>query len=87
MGKCKLLLIHKNADQQLNLTSFCSDPNEIRQNWLKLLNHQTEMHESELVKWQGFVKSAVDLLQNIKEIYSKINLDLKTAEESVKDEF
>lgn len=64
-----------------------SDPDEIRQNWLKLLNHQKVIHEAELEKWQGFVKSAVDLLQNIKQIYSKFNSELKHADDSVKDEF
>ena len=63
-----------------------SDPNEIRQNWLKLLNQQKVIHESELAKWQGFVKSAVDLLQNIKEIYIKFNSDLNESNHQ-NDEF
>lgn len=61
---------------------FHSDPNEIRQNWLKLLNQQKVIHESELAKWQGFVKSAVDLLQNIKEIYLKFHTDLKDSNDA-----
>lgn len=45
------------------------------------------IHESELAKWQGFVKSAVDLLQNIKDIYIKFNTDLNDSNDNVNDEF
>lgn len=59
----------------------------MKENWLNLLKEQKVIHEAELVKWQGFVKSAVNLLQNIKEIYSKFNLDLKNSDDGIKDEF
>lgn len=59
----------------------------MKEKWLNLLKEQKVIHEAELVKWQSFVKSAVDLLQNIKEIYSKFNLDLKNSDDGIKDEF
>lgn len=59
----------------------------MKEKWLNLLKEQKVIHEAELVKWQSFVKSAVDLLQNIKEIYSKFNLDLNNPDNGVKDEF
>lgn len=59
----------------------------MKENWLNLLKEQKVIHEAELVKWQSFVKSAVDLLQNIKEIYSKFDLDLNNPDNGVKDEF
>lgn len=59
----------------------------MKENWLNLLKEQKVIHEAELVKWQSFVKSAVDLLQNIKEIYSKFNLDLNNPDNGIKDEF
>lgn len=59
----------------------------MKEKWLSLLSQQKTIHESELVKWQGFVKSAVDLLQNIKEIYTNFNLDMKRVNDNIKDEF
>lgn len=59
----------------------------MKENWLNLLKEQKVIHEAELVKWQSFVKSAVDLLQNIKEIYSKFDLDLNNPDNGVKNEF
>lgn len=51
-----------------------------------MLHQQKSVHEAELRSWQGFVRSAVELLQNIKEIYTKFNLDLNV-KDSVKEEF
>lgn len=64
-----------------------SDPNELRQSWLKLLNQQKVIHEAELEKWQGFVRAAANLLQKVKDIYTKFSVDLKNADETVKEEF
>lgn len=64
-----------------------SDPNELKEKWLNLLLQQTTIHEAELVKWQNFVRTATDLLKNVKEHYTKFNLDLNNVDESVKDEF
>lgn len=58
----------------------------MKENWLHLLGEQKMIHEIELKKWQSFVKTAVNLLENIKEIYSKFNKDLKNVNESIKDE-
>lgn len=58
----------------------------MKENWLNLLGEQKMIHEIELKKWQSFVKTAVDLLENIKEIYSKFNMDLKNGNESINDE-
>lgn len=58
----------------------------MKENWLNLLGEQKMIHEKELKKWQSFVKTAVDLLENIKEIYSKFNMDLKNGNESINDE-
>lgn len=66
---------------------FSSDPHEMKERWLNLLNQQKTIHEAELVKWQGFVKTAVDLLKNVKEIYTKFNLDLNNVDDNIKDEF
>lgn len=52
-----------------------------------MMSQQKTIHEAELVKWQGFVRSAVDLLKNVKEIYTKFNLDLKNVDDHMKDEF
>lgn len=57
---------------------------------MKLLNQQKTSHDAELVKWQGFVKSAADLLQKVKEVYLKFSSELNESEKSssnVKDEF
>lgn len=51
-----------------------------------MLHQQKTVHEAELHQWQGFVRSAVELLKNIKEIYTKFNLELNV-HDSVKDEF
>lgn len=69
--------------------SESSDPNELKENWMQLLNQQKASHDCELVKWQRFVKSAADLLQKVKEVYSKFSLELNATENSsdIKDEF
>lgn len=58
----------------------------MKEKWLSMLHKQKTVHDVELIKWQGFVRSAVELLQNIKDIYTKFNLDLHV-DDSVKDEF
>lgn len=60
----------------------------MKESWVELLSQQKTMHENELVKWQGFVKSAVDLLQNVREIYSKFTTDLPSVDNNrITDEF
>lgn len=59
----------------------------MKEQWLKLLNQQETMHEAELVKWQGFVKTVVDLLKNVKEVYAKFNLDVNNVDDNIKDAF
>lgn len=56
---------------------------------MKLMNQQKTSHDAELVKWQGFVQSAADLLQKVKEVYSKFSLELNEPENSnnIKHEF
>lgn len=59
----------------------------MKRNWLKLLKEQEALHEAELIKWQNFVKVAVNSLQNFKEIYSKFNSDPEIVDGRINDEF
>lgn len=52
--------------------------NELREQWMKLLDQQKTLHEDELIKWRAFVKATINLLHNVKNVYSQFNLDLKT---------
>lgn len=55
--------------------------------WLNMLDQQNTIHEAELVKWHNFIRIAVDLLENVKQIYAKFNAEINEVDESVKDEF
>lgn len=66
---------------------FCSDPTEMKEKFLRMMEEQEALHEVELEKWQGFIKTAIDLLQNVKEAYAKLHLDINNVNENIKDEF
>lgn len=66
---------------------FCSDPTEMKEKFLRMMEEQEALHEAELEKWQGFIKTAIDLLQNVKEAYAKLDLDINNVNENIKDEF
>lgn len=57
---------------------------ELKENWLKLVIQQKKRHETELIKWHGFLRKILDLLHKIKEIYSNSDIN---ADKSTKNEF
>ncbi|XP_055304649.1 protein Aster-B-like isoform X2 [Sitodiplosis mosellana] len=78
--------IHIDQDL-LDKLAATDDPNEMKERFLSMMNEQEAEHGVELEKWQGFIKMTMDLLQNVKEEYAKLDLDTNNAEKNIKDEF
>lgn len=52
----------------------------MKKSWLNLLNEQQILHEAELIKWNTFVKFAINSLQTIKDMFTKFDTDLKNGD-------
>lgn len=52
----------------------------MKKSWLNLLNEQQILHEAELIKWNTFVKFALNSLQTIKDMFTKFDTDLKNGD-------